>query len=80
MVLSQFVALLQSELDVQQTHLRLANKRSSLAPALVVAKLANVKNIILVKLCFAPKVRLRCSTTPPPQVSEQKLTHAKLQL
>jgi hypothetical protein len=41
------------------------NKSSGLAPALGVTKFINMRDIILVTLCCATKVRLRCSTNPP---------------
>jgi len=45
--------------------LGLLNKSSSLAAALGVAELTNVRDRILVTLCCATEVQLRCSTNPP---------------
>ncbi len=62
---SHSVVRLKSDLDVQTTEAGLLNKSSCLAQALGVTKFIIVKDMILVTLCCATEVGLRCSTKPP---------------
>ncbi len=54
----------------------LLNKISCSALTLGVTKLANIRYVILVTLCCAIYVRLRCPTSPPQGAS----THVKIML
>jgi hypothetical protein len=66
--------LLKSDLDVQQTsYLRPILHGAKKAPALGVTKFTNVRDMILVTLYCATKVRLRCSTKPPLGAYSQNL-------
>ncbi len=51
--------------QTKDTEASLLNKGSCLAQVLGVTKFINIRDIILVALCCATQVWLRCSTNPP---------------